>query len=205
MRYILITFLLVTNLAHGADKLDSALEKANLAIPYYGTDFFGNPKAQIFKIRSNTDWLIHQARYGGDGEHTENILIIFELFNHPSESIMKRSPAINKLFQYSISNVNFIFDDGYLERIDGEVVETLCHVCDGWESSSPGDIFKIPVTISVPTLVIRPTLSKSESKKVLDKLEKQSAANIKKQLGYGREPYPDYAEGVVKKIKDLLR
>jgi len=204
MRYILIALLLSTNYAYGADKLKEVLEKANLAVPYYGTEFYGEPKAQIFKISPNTKWFIHQARYGGDGEHSENILMVFELYKHPSERIMKRSPSINKIFQYSLSNVSFDFDGEYLTKINGEIIETLCHVCDGWEVSRPEDIFKIPITIFVPSLIIQPTLSKPESKELLERLERQSAANIKEQLGYGRKNYPIYANGVVKRVNDLF-
>jgi len=53
-------------------------------------------------------------------------------------------------------------------------------------------------------LIIQPTLSKPESKELLERLERQSAANIKEQLGYGRKNYPIYANGVVKRVNDLF-
>jgi len=204
MRYISILLLLTTSYVYADEKLNNALENANLAIPYFGSNMYGERKAKIYKISPKTNWLIHQARYGGDGQHTSNILMIFELFNHRSKRIMERSPSINKLFQYSLSNVKFDFNGEYLVKIHGEIIETLCEVCDGWEVSSPGDIFKIPVSITVPSLIIRPTLSKQESEKLLNNLKKSSDAKIKEQLGYGRKKYPSYANRVVKRINELL-
>lgn len=131
MKYVLIAFLILTNYTYAADNIEELLKKANRAIPYYGEEYYGSPKAQIVKISKDTNWLIHQARYGGDGEHSENILMIFELYEHPSERIMKRSNNVNKIFQYSISNVKFTFSGEYLSKISGEIIETLCDVCDG--------------------------------------------------------------------------
>lgn len=204
MKYLLIAFLLSTNYAYAADKIEKVLEKANRAIPYYGETFYGEPKAQILKISKNTSWLIHQARYGGDGEHSENILMIFELYEHPSKRIMKRSDNVNKIFQYSISNVKFTFSGEYLSKISGEIIETLCDICDGWEVSSSGDIFHIPIEINIPSLIIQPTLSRSEAKKLLIKLDKQATANIKEQLGYGHKAYPEYVKEIVNRITALF-
>jgi hypothetical protein len=204
MKYFIIALLLSANFAYAADDIEKVLEKANLSIPYYGDMFYGEPKAQIFKISKDSSWLIHQARYGGDGEHTENILMIFELYDHPSERIMKRSNNINKILQYSISNVKFSFSGEYLSKINGEVIETLCDVCDGWEASSSEDIFRIPIEINIPSLIIRSTLSSSETKELLIKLDKQADANIKEQLGYGDKTYPDYVKEIVDRINSLL-
>jgi len=204
MKYFIIALLLSANFAYAANDIEKVLEKANLAIPYFGDMFYGEPQAQIFKISKDTSWLIHQARYGGDGEHTENILMIFELYDHPSERIMKRSNNVNKIFQYSISNVKFSLTGEYLSKIKGEVIETLCDVCDGWEVSSPDDIFRIPIEIHLPSLTIRSTLSSSETRELLNKLNKQASANIKEQLGYGKKAYPEYAKEIVDRINALL-
>jgi hypothetical protein len=205
MRYLLIVALFLSaNFAYAADNMENVLEQANRAIPYYGETFFGKPKAQIVKISKNANWLIHQARYGGDGEHSENILMIFDLYEHPSERIMKRSNNVNKIFQYPISNVKFTFSGEYLSKISGEIIETLCDVCDGWEVSSPGDIFQIPIEIYIPSLIIKPTLSRAEAKELLSKLDKQATANIKEKLGYGNKTYPDYVKEVVDRISGLF-
>ena len=204
MKHLLLALFLLSNSVFAADQIDRLIEKANLAIPYYGDMFYGKPKAQIYKISQSSKWLITQARYGGDGEHTENILMIFELYEHPSERVMRRSNNVNKIFQYSISNVEFSLSDGFLSKVSGEVIETLCDVCDGWEASSPGDVFRIPVEIHIPSLAIQPTLTCSQSKTLMNKLNNQVKANIKEQLGYGNKTYPEYANEVKNRINSLL-
>lgn len=201
----LFGFFLSTQSLFAADDLAKALDKANLSIPYYGDMFFGEPKDQIFNVSEDTRWLIHQARYGGDGEHTENILMIFELYDHPSERVRKRSNNVNKIFQYSISNVTFSYSGKYLSKISGDVIYTLCDVCDGWEASSPEDIFRVPISIHIPSLKIETTLPKAEAEKLLIKLNKQAASNIEEQLGYGNKTYPDYAREVVHRISSLFK
>ena len=204
MKILLLTLFLLSNSVYAAGQVERALKNADLSIPYYGDTFYGQPKAQIVNISRHSSWLITQARYGGDGHHSENILMIFELHDHPSERIMERSNNVNKIFQYSLSNVILKFSGDYLATISGEVIETLCDVCDGWEASSPGDIFHIPIDIHVPSLVIQPTLSCPQAKALLVQLRNQGESNIKEQLGYGNESYPEYANRVVDRITDLL-
>jgi len=175
-------------------QLNSYVEKANIAIPYYGAKLYGKRDVKLFSIGSNENWLVHQSRYGGDGEHTPNILMIFEAGEH----------GVNKLFQYNISDVTFNLKDGLLSHIDGQHIETLCDVCDGWEVSENQDIFKIPIRIQVPSLRIEVLLDEAAKQELISRLSRQVRHNVKEQFSYGNKYYAEFAQTTERAILNLV-
>ena len=158
--------------------IDKALSMADVNHPYFKKDFYGKPTANLYKANYNRYWLIHQARYGGDGDHTENIIMIFDVTD----------TSVNKIFQYSISNVSFELEDGLLTKIKGDYILSLCSVCDGWEVSEPSDIFKVPLEISIPTLIIKPTFTKTEASDFLNRFNKKTEPvvhDVERKIIYG--------------------
>ena len=190
--FILVVFLPTVAFA---SELEDYLELANTKIPYYEDQYFGLPKAEIFRIGESTRWLVHEARYGGDGEHTENIMMIFEI---------SRRDEVNKIFQYSLSRIEYVVDNGRLEAIHGTVIKTLCYVCDGWEVSDPEEIFRIPIIIDVPSLVIYSKFSKKEAEELITNFCKQIEITIPQQVGYGHERYPGFVKEIEIHIQGIL-
>ncbi len=187
---------------------EELLEKVDVSHPYYGNRVFGGHKANIFYMRDKSILLVYQARYGGDGEHTENLLKLFKFQDDKGK----------KLLDQNIDSVEFIHENGILKQIKGRYVATLCHVCDGWEVSEPADIFFVPIVIDVETLSVKPTLSEKEKKELIERLERQADKDIAEQYSYSlsKNPafadkpsfdskYPYYVSKVKKQIIDLLK
>jgi len=183
------------------------LNKVDVSHPYYGNKVYGGDKVNAFHSKDKSVLLIYQARYGGDGEHTENLLKLFKFEGNKGR----------KLLDQNIDSVEFVKENGTLKYIKGKYVATLCDVCDGWEVSTPEDIFFIPIVIDVESLTVKSTLSEEEKTKLLARLELQADKDIAEQLSYGysknpafAEPfsinskYPDFVSKVKKQIKRLL-
>ena len=73
---ISILFLILTPIAVLAGDIDSRelLSKVDVSHPYYGNKVYGGDKTNVFPTQNKSILLVYQARYGGDGEHTENLL-----------------------------------------------------------------------------------------------------------------------------------
>ncbi len=174
---------------------EELLEKVDVSHPYYGNRVFGGHKANIFYSRDKSILLVYQARYGGDGDHSENLLKLFKFHDNKGK----------KLLDQNIDAVEFVQENGLLKQIKGKYVVTLCHVCDGWEVSEPADIFFIPIVIDVEALTVKSTLNEKEKKALLTRLDQQSDKNIAEQLSYGNKRYPAFVSTVKKEIKNILR
>lgn len=187
---------------------EELLKKVDVSHPYYGNRVYGGHKANIFHSSDKSLLLVYQARYGGDGEHTENLLKLFKFKDDKGK----------KLLDQNIDSVEFIQENSILKQIKGRYIATLCHVCDGWEVSESADIFFVPIVIDVETLSVKSTLSEKEKKELTERLERQADKDIAEQYSYSlsKNPafadkpsfdskYPDYVSKVKKQIKELLK
>lgn len=168
--------------------IDVDLKNINFGAWLYSSQF------DVFKTSDNKPLFLFQVRYGGDGDHTENIIKVFKL--------KKLSPQ--KVYEGNISNVEFFTGSGVLKSIRGNYIETLCDVCDGWEVSSPKDIFKLPLEISTTDFKATALMNSAEKKELMTSLKLQAESNIKEQLSHGNKSYPKYANGVIKRITEIL-
>ena len=193
---ITILILILTPIVAFPKDIDSRelLRKVDVSHPYYGNKVYGGDKIRVFYSQNRSILLVYQARYGGDGEHTENLLKLFKFQDNKGQ----------KLLDQNIDSVEFVQNNNILKYIKGKYVATLCDVCDGWEASSPEDIFFIPIVIDVESLTIKSTLSEKEKKDLLARLEQQTEKKIPEQLSYGNKKYPAFVSSVQKQIKNLL-
>jgi hypothetical protein len=187
--------LISANSYSSVNVINDILPKIDVSHPYYGNNTYGPPKIDLFKTIEGSEILIYQARYGGDGEHTENIIKIFSL----------KGPSPQKVLERNLSDVEFVLKSGVLQSIIGNYIETLCDVCDGWEVSSPKDIFKIPLKIEASNFKVTVLMDDLEKKNLLAALKAQVEANINEQLAYGNRSYSEYANAVMERISELLR
>ncbi len=172
------------------------LAKVDVSHPYYKNKVYGRDKAAVYHSKDKSVLLVYQARYGGDGEHTENILKLFKFHGNKA----------TKLLDQNIDDVQFVVQDvDVLKQIKGKYVETLCDVCDGWEVSDPEDLFFIPITIDIDSLRIKTTLTKKEKKELAARLEQVSQKSITEQLSYGNKNYPAYVAEVKNRVKAMLQ
>jgi hypothetical protein len=194
---ITVLFLILAPITAASKDIDprELLSKVDVSHPYYGNKVYGGDKVKVFHSKDKSILLVYQSRYGGDGEHTENLLKLFKFQDNKGK----------KLLDQNIDSVEFVQENGILKQIKGKFVATLCQVCDGWEVSEPADIFFIPIVIDVESLTVKSTLSEKEKKELVDRLEQQSDKNIAEQLSYGNNKYPTFVSTVKKQIKDLFR
>lgn len=176
-------------------EINNLLKNIDISDSYYKNQIYGSPKIDIFKSANNLSLLAYQARYGGDGDHSGNILHLFEFKNGKSR----------KIFRKKINSVRFITSNGVLQSISGKRIETLCFVCDGWEESEVKDIFIIPININIKTLQTTTELTQEQKKQLREKFIKQSKKNIREQLSYGQEDYPKKVEILQKRFFKLLK
>jgi hypothetical protein len=199
MKRVAITILILILAPFAAFSKDNVsrelLSKVDVSHPYYGNKVYGGDKVNVFHSRDKSILLVYQARYGGDGEHTENLLKLLKFQDNKGK----------KLLDQNIDSVEFVQENGTLKYIKGKYVATLCDVCDGWEASEPADIFFIPIVIDVESLTVKSTLSEKEKKDLLTRLEQQSDKNIAEQLSYGKNNYPAFVQKVKKQIEEILR
>lgn len=170
------------------------LSKVNVSHPYYGNKVYGDDKVNVFQSRDNSILLVYQARYGGDGDHSENLLKIFRF----------QSGVGKKLLDQNIDSLEFVQENKTLKFIKGKYVTTLCDVCDGWDASEPEDIFFVPVIIDVELLTVKSTLNDKEKKALIARLDRQSDKNIAEKLSCGDKKYTSYVSKVKKEVKELL-
>ncbi|NRB81919.1 MAG: hypothetical protein HRU38_25225 [Saccharospirillaceae bacterium] len=74
-----------------------SFKEADLSHPYYEDNIHGIPKVDLFLNSNGEIILVFQSMYGGDGEHTGNILKIFTLINEIPK----------KIYENTIENVRF--------------------------------------------------------------------------------------------------
>lgn len=170
------------------------LAKVDVSDPTYGTKTYGEPKVNVFKGEDGTVLLVYQARFGGDGEHTENRTKVFRFTRGEPKKVLDQN----------LDSVSFVEAGGALTKIRGNVVESLCDVCDGPDAAQPEDIFFIPVAVDVRTLSVVPTLDATAREALLARLRARAKANVVEQSGLGHDGYSSFAAGVVKRVEEIL-
>jgi len=174
--------------------IDKLLQQVDVSHPNYGNDTFGSPKVNLFQGPDGSKLLSYQTRYGGDGDHTENILKLFRLQDANS----------TKLIEQNIDSVKFVEEKGILKAIHGQYVLSLCDVCDGWDVAPYEDIFFVPIKIDLESFTIETELKRQQKEELLSKFEEQSQRNIDEQSSYGNNDYPEFVERVKKQLLQML-
>jgi hypothetical protein len=199
---VVLTFAKLSTAGEDNNDISKLLQSLDLRHPIYGNKIYGEPKINKFVTADGSQLLSYQARYGGDGDHSENILKLFLVTGSTSKKILDQN----------IDKVKFIVVNNQLKSIKGEYIETLCNVCDGWEVSEQNDVFVIPILIDVETLKIMVELSQAQKNELLKRLDTQINKNISEKSSYkfGQtssidEKYVKYAESVKRRIVNLLK
>jgi hypothetical protein len=163
--------------------IQKVLDNVDISHPYYGKSLFGDTKIDTFKS-GKQKLLIFQSRYGGDGEHTPNIL---KIYKYHSDSFKDAS----LVFEHNLDSVKFETRNSNLIFIKGLYIETSCFVCDGWEVSDPEGIFKIPIIIDINGFTITTNLNQKERNDLLNRIKKlngpedsQQFIDLKERLKY---------------------
>ncbi len=160
----------------------------------YPKKFYGHPRIDFAYDKDGHNIITFQCRYGGDGDHSENLLKLFKFQDDKG----------TKLLDQNIDSVEFIQENGILKQIKGRYVATLCQMCDGWEVSLPEDIFFVPIVINIESLSVKSTLNEKEKKELIRRLDQQAEKDIAEQLSYGNKKYPTFVSKVKAQIKELL-
>src|SRR3990172_4049475 len=199
-----ISFTLAGISAAGQEKeiqVNKLLKNIDLSHPVYCKKRYGEPKINKFETADGSILLSYQAMYGGDGDHSENILKLFLITGSASKKILDRN----------IDKVKFITENNRLKAIKGSYIATLCNVCDGWEVSEEAYIFTIPISINMENLKVSVELSETERKELLKRLDAQINKNVLEKSSYkfGQtssvdNKYAKYAESVRRRIVNLL-
>ena len=174
--------------------IDNLLQQVDVSHAIYKNDIYGSPKVNLFQGSDGSKLLCYQARYGGDGDHTENILKLFRL--QGANSI--------KLIEQNIDSVKFIEEQGSLKAIRGKYILTLCDVCDGWDAAQYEDVFFVPIKIDLESFTIETELTQQQKEELLSKFEGQSQRNIDEQLSYGNKNYPEFVKHVKNQLLHML-
>ncbi len=169
------------------------LARVDVSYGRYGKKLFGPPKVGVFRAMDGSVILAHQARYGGDGDHSENRLMLFGF----------RDGRGQKLLDQNIDFVEFVEEAGTLRLIRGKDVESLCDVCDGWDAAEADDVFFIPILLDVETLTVRADLSEEEKQRLLSRVEQRAARKLTETRKYGRD-YGTFAATVTDRVRGLL-
>ena len=169
-------------------------ERARWRNSSFSTNVHGSADARVFAALDGSVLLVHQARYGSDGDHSENRLKIFRF----------RDGRAEELLDQNIDFVEFVEEGGALRVIRGKYVESLCHACDGWDAAEPDDVFLVPIASDVATRSVTPELADSEKARLLSRLEQRVARNTAEQRGYGSVRYSAFAASVAGRIRELL-
>jgi hypothetical protein len=170
------------------------LAKVDVSDPRFGTRTFGAPRTDRFEDAHGAVLLAHQARFGGDGDHTENRLKVFRFTGEV--------PA--KVLDQDLEAVAFVEAGGALREIRGNVVESLCDVCDGWDVADRRDLFFIPVVIDARTFAVTPALDRGARRRLLQKLRARARANVAEHARQGNSAYATFAAAVVGRVEALL-
>jgi hypothetical protein len=197
-REIIIIFSIIFIVSYsytGENEYESLLKQVHISHPYYGNQIYGNPKINTYQSVDSSLLLIYQAKYGGDGEHSENLL---KLFKFKNDSVMK-------LIDINIDFVSFIKESYYLKYIQGKSVFSLCHVCDGWDAALPEDIFFIPIIIDVELLKIIVDFTEKEKQDFLNRFNQQATKNIKQRSSSKNKEYQKYVEKIKSEIIKILK
>jgi hypothetical protein len=81
------------------------LSKVDVSHPYYGNKVYGGDKVNVFHSADKTILLVYQARYGGDGEHTENLLKLFKFQDHKGMKLLDQNvDSVELLRRMAFSN-----------------------------------------------------------------------------------------------------
>ncbi len=196
--FVLIALLLPAEAAPPAIQSAPAnlVRTLDLSVPGYGP-----PKLRSDAFVAGQDpfnrWLIHIGKYGGDGDHTGDILMVFAL------RLAEGRPS--KVLEYPLEEATIEAKEGVI-LIRGRHVLSFCNGCDGWEVSSPEDLFFVPVEIALPGPTIHATLSAKDSEALLLKVEAAANRNKKEQAQWHKNgSYNKFADSVVARARSLLK
>ena len=188
--YVILIIIIPISVFADDDLILKVQKNVNVSHPTYGNYTFGDPKVATFKS-GEQNLLVYQARYGGDGEHTPNIL---KVFSYKSESFSDAT----LVFEHNLDSVEFETRNDQLIFIKGLYIETSCFVCDGWEVSDIEGIFKIPLIIDIKDWSITVNLTQKEKDVFLERIEKLNGPKdskrfieLKERLKQYLKPRPD--------------
>ncbi len=193
--FVLACLLLVSGHSSAVDRLVEIRNKIDISDSHYGNSILGYEVTDLFKLKDNSELFIHQARFGGDGEHTGNVVKLFK--------ITKKS--ISKIYEHELSTVKFVFDKGFLTKVNGYHRESLCHGCDGLDAAHPDDIFSVPLELDITNLEMRVLLNNKEKYEFMEKLKERIKSSNKDQLSYGFTDYPEYSNAVYERLSNLFK
>lgn len=165
---------------------------ADLKLPNLG-DAMSRNDNYVADAGSGGRWLIHIGRYGGTGEDTGDIVMVFGL----------SGDVPNRLLQFPLedSKITVVGDQA---RITGRHVISLCDSCDGWEAAPEGDVFFIPMDIYLPSLNKKALLSKEDASKLMADIQAAAEREKTHQARYSGNRYAEYADARVKEACVLL-
>ncbi len=149
---------------------------------------FGLNDVKSLHDEDGLDLILIEGRYGGDGDHTEDRLIVYRFMDRRLEFIADEN----------ISNPEYIERNGILQSVNGIYILSLCDVCDGWDASDPEDIFKIPITLTLHDDVFEMScrLSSEEKKVLLEGFRRQKEADTSEALKYRDREYIKFADDI---------
>ncbi len=136
-----------------------------------------------------------EAARGGDGDHSGPIVEVYKLTNH----------GFQKLGEQQLFDATYHRKDKEITAVMGAVLYSLCNSCDGPEASEPEDNFYISarIVISSTGISIKPTISKQESKVLLDKFDSRAAQAIKDH--HFDKDYPVFVKDLKQQLEIFLK
>jgi hypothetical protein len=186
---VMLGFVAAPGVRAAEQDVQALLSKVDVSQPGYGTRTFGEPKVNAFKGEDGSVLLVYQARFGGDGDHTENRTKVFRF--------TRGEPK--KVLDVNLDSVTFVESSGALITIRGNVVETFCDVCDGPDAAEPEDLFFIPVAVDLRTLSVTPTIDARAREALLARARARAKKNSAEEVGNSV-----YRDAVVKRVEALL-
>lgn len=189
-----IAVVMAASVVQAADpNAEKLLAAVDISHPVYGTKTFGATKSRGFLQPDGSLLLVFQAKYGGDGDHSENRLKLFRF----------RDGRHELLLDQNIDFVAFVEKGRSLTLIRGMAVESLCDTCDGWDAAEPEDVFLIPIVIDAVAMTVRSELTGPERTELLARFDRQAHRRVA-ELARHREKYPSYVAAVRARIVEVL-
>jgi hypothetical protein len=115
--------------------------------------------------------LFFEASRGGDGDHSGPIVEAYRLTR----------AGFKKLGEQELFDATYHRKDEQITSVTGTVLYSFCESCDGPDATDPADNFYVPakITIGSTGFSIKPMLSKTDRKSLLEKFDSRSAAVMK--------------------------
>jgi len=172
-----------------------SLASRDISHPFYA-GLVGIDKTYYSNDKEGRTLILLSLRYGGDGDHTEDRLLVHRFNGKQLEFVADEN----------LMNPEIIEKDGILQSVKGLYVLSLCDVCDGWDAGDEEDAFIIPVTLTFDgkgfTRVCR--LSEEEKDDMLKRFRNQRMIDDGYAKEYKDERYLEYSDKVEKELLDVL-